>query len=382
MPCRDRAQPHTSQKRDLAAPRWHRLFDCGTALCGIGQSDSVLERHQHCKGNWRKRSWRPHSSSVPIAANAMALPHKTQEEPDDTGAISIRGLAKRYGRLTAVKGLDLVVNKGEIVGFLGLNGAGKTTTIRILLDLLRPSEGAASIYGHDCQSDGIRARSLTGYLPGEMGIYSDLTGAGALQFLAGLSQRPVDKRYQRELFERLELRDKDLSRKLREYSTGMKRKLGLIQAFQSDPPLLILDEPTEGLDPLMQESFYQLLAEVQRRGRTVFMSSHVLSEVERVCDRVALLRKGELVLLSEVDGIRRMGARRVRVYFAEDVRLTEAFPPGHEAVEILPREWTVEVEGLLGPLMKMLAPLPVKDVEIQERRLEDVLIKYYREQPE
>jgi ABC-2 type transport system ATP-binding protein len=145
---------------------------------------------------------------------------------------------------------------------------------------------------------------------------------------------------------------------------------------------LILDEPTEGLDPLMQESFYQLLAEVQRRGRTVFMSSHVLSEVERVCDRVALLRKGELVLLSEVDGIRRMGARRVRVYFAEDVRLTEAFPPGHEAVEILPREWTLQVEGLLGPLMKMLATLPVKDVEIQERRVEDVLIKYYREQPE
>jgi len=188
------------------------------------------------------------------------------EPPDapaiDAEAISLRGLTKRYGRLTAVKKLDLAVKQGEIVGFLGLNGAGKTTTIRILLDLLRPSEGVASIYGHDCQSDGIRARSLTGYLPAEMGIYSDLTGAGTLKFLAGLNSRQVDKRYRRELQERLELSDRDLNRKLREYSTGMKRKLGLIQAFQSDPPLLILDEPTEGLDPLMQESFYELLAEV------------------------------------------------------------------------------------------------------------------------
>jgi ABC-2 type transport system ATP-binding protein len=382
MLCRDRASASYITETGLSTRQAAEVFTCGTVLCGIGQSDSVSKHHQHCKGNWRKRFWQPHSSSVPIAANAMALAHKPEIEPDQSAAISIRGLAKRYGRLTAVKGLDLVVNKGEIVGFLGLNGAGKTTTIRILLDLLRPSEGSASIFGHDCQSDGIRARSLTGYLPGEMGIYSDLTGAGALQFLGGLSRRPVDKRYQRELFERLELRDKDLNRKLREYSTGMKRKLGLIQAFQSDPPLLILDEPTEGLDPLMQESFYQLLTEVQRRGRTVFMSSHVLSEVERVCDRVALLRKGELVLLSEVDGIRRMGARRVRVYFTEDVRLADAFPPGHEAVEILPREWTLQVEGLLGSLMKMLAVLPVKDVEIQERRLEDVLIKYYREQAE
>jgi ABC-2 type transport system ATP-binding protein len=173
--------------------------------------------------------------------------------PDPTESpVSISGLTKRYGKLTAVNGLDLEVNQGEILGFLGLNGAGKTTTIRVLLDLLRPTSGRASILGHDCQKDGLRARALTGYLPGELGIYSDLTGREALDLLAGLSGQNFDKQYRRELQERLEFPDTDLRRKLREYSTGMKRKLGLLQALQADPPVLILDEPTEGLDPLMQ----------------------------------------------------------------------------------------------------------------------------------
>jgi ABC-2 type transport system ATP-binding protein len=293
--------------------------------------------------------------------------------------VSIRGLSKRYGKLTAVKGLDLDVNQGEILGFLGLNGAGKTTTIRILLDLLRPTSGRASILGHDCQKDGLRARALTGYLPGELGVYSDLTGREVLDFLAGLSGQNLDKKYRRELQGRLEFPDKDLHRKLREYSTGMKRKLGLLQALQADPPVLILDEPTEGLDPLMQESFYELLAELKRRGRTVFMSSHVLSEVARVCDRVALLRKGELALLTQVEEIRKLAARGVRVFFSEDVKLEPAFREGVQVVELKPREWALKIEGLLGPLLRVLATLPVKDLEVQEPRLEDVLIKYYRE---
>jgi ABC-2 type transport system ATP-binding protein len=294
-------------------------------------------------------------------------------------AISICGITKRYGKLTAISDLRLEVHQGEILGFLGLNGAGKSTTIRILLDLLRPTSGKAFIFGCDCQAEGLRARSLIGYLPGEMGIYSDLTGREVLDFLAGLERQTVDKQYRHELQERLELPDSDLRRRLREYSTGMKRKLGLIQAFQADPPLLILDEPTEGLDPLMQESFYQLLADAKQRNRTAFMSSHVLSEVERVCDRVALLGKGNLVLLSAVEEIRRLAARRVRVFFTEDVQLNPALPPGHEIVEIKPREWILRVEGLLGPLVGLLSQLPVKDLQIQEPRLEDVLIKYYRE---
>jgi ABC-2 type transport system ATP-binding protein len=300
--------------------------------------------------------------------------------PDATESpVSICGLTKRYGKLTAVKGLDLDVNQGEILGFLGLNGAGKTTTIRILLDLLRPTSGRASILGHDCQKDGLRARALTGYLPGELGVYSDLTGREVLDFLAGLSRQNLDKQYRHELQERLGFPNTDLRRKLREYSTGMKRKLGLLQALQADPPVLILDEPTEGLDPLMQESFYELLAELRRRSRTVFMSSHVLSEVARVCDRVALLRKGELALLATVEEIRKLAARGVRLFFSEDVELEPVFPEGVQVVELKPREWVLRVEGLLGPLLRVLATLPVKDLEVQEPRLEDVLIKYYRE---
>lgn len=294
-------------------------------------------------------------------------------------AISIRGLTKRYGNLTALNELNLDVAQGEILGFLGLNGAGKTTTIRLLLDLLRPTSGRAFIFGHDCWEEGLVARAQIGYLPSELGLYPDLTGLEILDFLAGLNRRPMDQQRRQELFDRLELPRSDLGRRVREYSTGMKRKLGLIQALQADPPLLILDEPTEGLDPLMQESFYKLLADVKRKGTTIFMSSHVLSEVERVCDRIALLRKGELVLLSSVQESRRLAERRVRVFFREDVSDNLELPPGHERVEITPRMWRLKVAGPLGPLLAQVARLPVKDLQVEEPRLEDVVLKFYRE---
>ena len=291
----------------------------------------------------------------------------------------MRGLTKRYGSLTALHDLNLDVVQGEVLGFLGLNGAGKTTAIRLLLDLLRPTSGKAFIFGHGCWLDGLAARARVGYLPGELGIYPDLTGLEVLDFLAGLKRQTVDKQRRQELVERLELPQCDLRRKLRQYSTGMKRKLGLIQAFEGDPPLLILDEPTEGLDPLMQESFYALLKEARQRGRTIFMSSHVLSEVERVCDRIALLRKGELVLLSGLEAIRGLTARRVRVVFTRDVIAPADLSPGHEFLEVNPRLWRLEVTGPLGPLLTVLAGLPVEDLEVREARLEDVLLKYYRE---
>jgi ABC-2 type transport system ATP-binding protein len=296
-----------------------------------------------------------------------------------TPAISIRGLTKRYGDLTALNELNLEVVQGEVLGFLGLNGAGKTTAIRLLLDLLRPSSGKAFIFGYDCWQEGLAARARVGYLPGELGIYADLTGLEVLNFLARLKRQPVDRQRRQELVERLELPHRDLQRKLRQYSTGMKRKLGIIQAFESDPPLLILDEPTEGLDPLMQESFYGLLKDAKQKGRTVFMSSHVLSEVERVCDRIALLRKGELVLLADLDEIRGLTARRVRVMFSQDVTVPAGMPPGHEFLESAPRVWRLDVTGPLGPLLAELGGLPVEDIEVREARLEDVVLKYYRE---
>lgn len=299
--------------------------------------------------------------------------------PSGPSAISINGLTKRYGKITAVNRLDLEVPPGEIFGFLGLNGAGKTTTIRILLDLLRPTSGHAAVFGHDCQSDSLQARSAVGYLPGEMGIYSDLTGRELLVFLERIGGKPVSGKHRNNLIERFELSDRDLSRKLREYSTGMKRKFGLIQAFQADPLLLILDEPTEGLDPLMQEAFYQLLADVRKRGRTVFMSSHVLPEVERVCDRIAMLRKGEIVLLSSVEDARKLSSRRVRVTFGEDVDPPPNLPPGYELIDAQPRAWTLRVTGQLGGLPSFLVAFPVADLAVEEAGLEDVLVRYYRE---
>ncbi|HSP91792.1 MAG TPA: ABC transporter ATP-binding protein [Vicinamibacterales bacterium] len=299
-----------------------------------------------------------------------------------TAAVATRGLTKRFGRLVAVMGLDLAVEPGQVFGFLGLNGAGKTTSIRMLLDLLRPSAGRAAILGHDCQSDGLAARALVGYMPGEPGFYRDMTGRRVLDVLARLSARAVRGARQRELLERLSFPDADLDRRVREYSTGMKRKLAIVSAFQADAPLLILDEPTEGLDPLMQEAFYALLADVRRRGTTVFLSSHVLSEVDRVCDRIAVLRTGELVLEAPVEQVRRMAPRLVRVAFREPVA---APPPGWpdfiEIVGVSPDQWSLRVRGSLGPVVDALAGLPVADLDVREPRLEDVVLHYYRGEP-
>jgi ABC-2 type transport system ATP-binding protein len=306
-------------------------------------------------------------------------PHGSGEGAPEP-VISICSLTKRYGPLTALKDLDLNVQGGEIFGFLGLNGAGKTTAVRLLLDLLRPTSGEAFIFGHNCWTEGLEARAKIGYLPGELGLYLDLTGLETLDFLAGLNRHPVDQRYREELCERLEMPRGDLRRRLRTYSAGMKRKLGIIQAFQARPPLLILDEPTDGLDPLMQESFYALLADVKRAGATVFMSSHVLSEVERVCDRIALLRKGELVLQCSVRESRRLAPRRVRVWFNGDVTAAPELPPPHQLIEGTPRLWRLAVTGPLGPLLALLQKFPVEDIEVEEARLEDVVLKYYREE--
>src|SRR5262245_68779 len=188
-------------------------------------------------------------------------------------AIRLEHLGKRYGRLTALHDVSLRVEPGEVFGFLGLNGAGKTTAIRILLDLVRPTTGRALVFDRDCQTHGREVRADVGYLPGQPGFYDDMTGERTLDLLGLLSRHRVDPAWRQTILDRLELASADLRRQIREYSTGMKRKLGIVQALQADPPLLILDEPTEGLDPLMQEAFYELLAEIRGRGRTVFMSS-------------------------------------------------------------------------------------------------------------
>jgi beta-exotoxin I transport system ATP-binding protein len=296
-------------------------------------------------------------------------------------AIRLEGLGKRYGPVRALDEVTFAVEPGEVFGFLGLNGAGKTTTIRILLDLIRPTAGRAFVFGTDCRANGLAVRAQIGYLPGELGFYGDMTGVATLDFLARLGGHAIDHEWRRWLLDRLKLTSSDLRRRIREYSTGMKRKLGIVQAFQSQAPLLILDEPTDGLDPLMQDAVYELLGEMRRRGRTVFMSSHVLPEVERVCDRIALLRRGTLALVAAVDEVRRMAARTVRLTFADEVAApTAPWPDGIDVVSLAPREWRLQVSGPLGPLMAIAARLPIHDVDVNEPHLEEVLRRYYDEE--
>jgi beta-exotoxin I transport system ATP-binding protein len=292
-------------------------------------------------------------------------------------AIHLEHISKQYGPLTALRDVSLDVAAGEVFGFLGVNGAGKTTTIRILLDLVRPTTGRAAIFGADCQTNGLEVRAQLGYLPGEPGFYGDMTGGATLDLLGRLGAARVDPTVRARLLERLEFAASDLRRPMREYSTGMKRKLGIVQAFQSDPALLVLDEPTEGLDPLMQDAFYELVGEARRRGRTVFMSSHVLPEVERVCDRIGLLREGELVLLSTVNEVRHVAGRRVRVSFATDVDAPEAWPAGCDVIETGPRLWQLRIHGEIGPIVALVAARPVLDLDVQMPHLEEVLKTYY-----
>lgn len=295
----------------------------------------------------------------------------------DTPAVSLRALSKSYGSIRAVDNVSLDIHAGEVFGFLGLNGAGKSTTIRMLLDLLRPTSGTAHVFGLDCQAQSRDTRALIGYLPGELGLQTEMTGAHVLALTARLSASPVDAGYQRSIAERLELSASDLRRPLREYSSGMKRKIGLIQALQADPPLAILDEPTEGLDPLVQQALSALLLELRGKGRTIFLSSHVLSHVERLCDRVAVIRGGRIAIVETVDELRRRGHRTVRVHFTEPV--PDLQPP--DGVTVVHRDTdhcTLSVIGPLGALTRSLATLPVRDLEVAEPTLEDILRSYYR----
>src|SRR5262245_2101723 len=204
-------------------------------------------------------------------------------------AISIEGLTKYFGPVVGVEDLTLEVARGEVFGFLGANGAGKTTTIRLLLDLLHPTRGRASVLGIDCHRDSLNARLKIGYLPGELPIYRDLDAAGYLQYLARLDSRPVAPGYLRDLLRRFDVSDIDSKRPLRDQSHGMKQKIGIIQALMTQAPVVILDEPTAGLDPLMVQAFRETVAGLRRRGdTTVFLSSHVLAEVETTCDRIGL----------------------------------------------------------------------------------------------
>ena len=290
-------------------------------------------------------------------------------------AIRIDALTKYYDAVIGVEHLSLEVAQGEVFGFLGANGAGKTTTIRMLLDLVRPTSGTASVLGHDCQRQGIAARAQIGYLPGEMPVYPELTGARYLSFLASLGSRRVSPTRLEFLLRRFDVSDLDLRRHMRDYSHGMKRKLGLIQALMTEAPLLILDEPTSGLDPLMIEAFAETIDELRTSGQTtIFMSSHILAEVDRVCERIGLVRRGRLVASRTLAELRSQSARRITVTFSAPV-CHEVPPISGVVVSRDPHRWVLDVAGPLGDLVAALNGLPVRDMTMTPFTLDDTILR-------
>ena len=289
-------------------------------------------------------------------------------------AIATHGLSKDYGSGRGLFDLDLTVEEGEIFGFLGPNGAGKSTTMRLLLDLIRPTSGAAEILGLDTRADSLEIRRRIGFLPGDLALYPQLRGRVVLDYLAEL-RGGVDRGLLSSLVERF---DADLDRPVRELSSGNRQKLGLVQAFMHDPELLILDEPITGLDPLVQRSFHALLGEVCARGRTVFLSSHSLSEVERVAGRVAILREGRLVVVESLDVLRRVAVQRLEIEFAAPVAAEEfsALPSVRQA-KADGTTVTVGFEGPADAVLKTAARHEVRSIRSHEDDLEDVFLRYY-----
>ncbi|MBT8358853.1 MAG: ABC transporter ATP-binding protein [Deltaproteobacteria bacterium] len=295
---------------------------------------------------------------------------------DTTPIISVNNLTKYYGRTLGVQNISFTVNQGEIFGFLGPNGAGKTTTIRLLLDLLRPTSGEIEIFGDGIESHSLEIRSRCGYLPGNFFAYSNMTGADFLRFVA--SMRKANSGMQKNLIDRLQLSQDDLSLKIKHLSHGMLQKLGIIQAFFHQPDLLILDEPTIGLDPLMQEELYRLLHEMQSEGKTILFSSHNLPEVEKVCHRIAIIREGELVALETLEGLKKKKLKRLQFTLSRPV--TGLDLPGANLVAQKELSYEYLIEGDLQTLLQRLSTLPIEDVIFPEPDLEEVFMAYYRKE--
>lgn len=293
-----------------------------------------------------------------------------------TSAIVARNLTKWYGKTRAVEDLNLEVHRGEVFGFLGPNGAGKTTTIRLLLDFIRPTRGGAAVLGFDCRRQSVEVRRRVGYVPGEFRLYESLTADQFLRFVAAL-RGGVDQRRVRDLARRL---DCDLRTPIEELSHGNKQKVCIIQALMNRAEVLLLDEPTIGLDPLMQQEFYRIIAEVQAEGRTVFFSSHILSEVERVCQRVAIIHEGRLLKVSTVSELKAKALRRLAITFARTVPdgILANLPEVRQVVTEGSRLCCI-VQGSLDSLIKALAAHEVQDVISHEPSLEDVFLTFYNE---
>ncbi|HEY9724284.1 MAG TPA: ABC transporter ATP-binding protein [Oscillatoriaceae cyanobacterium] len=288
-------------------------------------------------------------------------------------AIELHQLTKAFSANTGVFALDLAVERGRIFGFLGPNGSGKTTTIRMMLSYLRPDSGQARLLGLDCQRDAIALRHRIGYLPAEFRLYERDTGWGLLRYLA--HYRPAGS-YERakELAERLHV---DLNGRIKHYSKGMKQKLALIQALMHDPELLILDEPTDGFDPLIQQEFHQMLIEARARGRTIFLSSHVLSEVEQLCDQVGIIRQGRLLTVERIEALRSRRLRILNIYFARELDAKTIDLPNARFRAQHGQQASFSYSGEAPALLPALEALPIMDFTLVPARLEDIFMEYY-----
>lgn len=288
--------------------------------------------------------------------------------------IQTHDLTVFYGKHRGIVGVDLSVEPGEVYGFLGPNGAGKTTTQRVLLDLIRPGRGSAHVFGLDCQKDGVAIRQRVGYLPGELSLYNNMTANEYFSLMSKVRGNNHDLTYRRQLCERLEL---DPTRRMREYSRGNKQKVGVVAAFMNKPDLLILDEPTTGLDPLIQRQVLDLVRDASAEGRTLFFSSHVLSEVQAVCDRVGIIREGRLIATERVDRLTEQNFRRVKLWFERPPAAETLEMEGVALIDSQDGSLTYEVRDNMERFLQAAVAQRVQDIETLPVTLEEVFLAYY-----
>jgi ABC-2 type transport system ATP-binding protein len=282
-----------------------------------------------------------------------------------------------YGKQRGVLDVNLSVEKGEVFGFLGPNGAGKTTTQRVLMDVIHPTRGRATIFGLDCQKEGVAIRKRIGYLPGELSLYPNMKGSNFLDMLASLHEKSVDRAYRQQLYERLNL---EPGRQVKEYSHGNKQKIGIVAAFMGKPDLLILDEPTTGLDPLVQQTVMELVAEAKNEGRTVFFSSHILPEVQEVCDRVGIIREGQLIKTERVETLTKQQFKRLHLTLrqsppADAFAIDGVTETGRDGQMVL-----FEIRQGLDKVIEAAVPYGIEDIETPVVTLEEIFLAFYDRQ--
>ncbi|GMQ78498.1 MAG: ABC transporter ATP-binding protein [Anaerolineae bacterium] len=288
--------------------------------------------------------------------------------------IETQGLTVYYGKHRGIVDLDLKVNKGEVFGFLGPNGAGKTTTLRVLMDIIRPTKGKAKIFGLDCQKQGVKIRERVAYLPGELSLPPNMRGHQFLDMVDALRVERSDSKFRGELCERLNF---DASRRIRDYSSGNKQKLGLVASLMGRSELLVLDEATIGLDPLVQQTVLQIIDETRQEGRTIFFCSHILSEVQSVCDRVGIIRDGRLIKVESVDTLTAQPFHRLRMRFEVMPEPGIFVLDGVRELERADNTLVLEVQQNLSTVMELAAPYKILGLETEPITLEEVFLAFY-----